>query len=82
MSDLSQVLLSVSLLGKGVLAGVAMAKDLDEVAAVFLANGELEGLALSRALDQCTLDLERCADVGLDNLVIALNLTRDDGLKS
>lgn len=80
MSDFSEVLLSMSLLGKRVLAGVTMAKDLDEMAAIFLANRELEELTLCRALDKSAFDLEGCADIGLENFIVALNLTRHDSL--
>jgi hypothetical protein len=80
MSDFSQILIGVLLLGQGVLAGVTSTDHLREVAFVRSRYLKFKGLTLSGALNKSTLDLETSAYIGLNDLVIAFDLLGNDDL--
>lgn len=70
---LSQVLVSVLLLGQRILAWVTGANNLCEVPTVWSGYLKLEGLTFSRTLDKSTLDLETSPYISLSDLIIAFN---------
>ena len=82
VSDFSKILISMSLFGKRVFAGVAGTDNLYEVTLVRSGNLKLEQLALGGTLDQSALNLEAGADVGLANVLESLDVFCHDDLQT
>ena len=80
VSDFSQVLLGVMFLGQRVCLGITLSKNLCEMSTIYLANLELEELALGGTLNQSALDLEGCTDVSLNEFFVAFNFFGDNSL--
>ena len=80
MSDFSQILIGVSLLGKRILARVTCSNYLSEMTLIWSWYLKFESLTLCRALNKSTLDLKTSAYVGLSNLVVTFNVLCNDNL--
>ena len=67
-------------LGQRVCLGITLSKNLCEMSTIYLANLELEELALGGTLNQSALDLEGCTDVSLNEFFVAFNFFGDNSL--